>query len=46
VQVLVDGVDSARVEAGGSSLDAVDLVSFAEKEFGEIRAVLESITMF
>lgn len=40
VRIDVDVVDSLRVEVGGATDQAVNLVSFAEKEFGEVRPVL------
>jgi hypothetical protein len=38
--VLIDVVDSIRVEQRGTSFDAVNLVAFSEKKLGEVRSVL------
>ena len=41
VLVLVQVVNPGGVETAGSPDDAVHLVSFVEKELGEVRTVLE-----
>ena len=40
VRVLVDTVDSGGIEERSPALDAMDLVSLGQQEFGEIRTVL------
>ena len=38
MRVLVDVVYALGVERAGPALDAVDLVAFFQKEFGQVRA--------
>ena len=40
VDVLIDVVEPVGVQAGGTALQAVDLVAFGKEEFGEVRAIL------
>jgi len=40
VRVLVQVIDSIRVEERGAALDAVDLVAFPQEELGEVGAIL------
>ena len=38
--VLVDVVDATGVEGGGTTDDAVNLVTFLEEQLGQVRTVL------
>ena len=40
MRILIDVVDPRRVELGSTPLDAVHLVSFFQKKFGKVGAVL------
>ena len=40
VRVLVKVVNAVRVEEGAAPLDAVDLISFVQKEFREVGPIL------
>jgi hypothetical protein len=40
VRVLIQVVDAVRVEEGAAPPDAVNLISFAQKEFREVRPIL------
>ncbi len=40
MRVLVEVIDSAGVEHRAAALDAVDDVSLAEQELGQVRAIL------
>ena len=42
MRVLVEMIDSLRIEGGGAPDDAVNLIAFVEQKLGKIRAVLTS----
>ena len=42
--ILVEMLDSSRVEGGGTTDDTVDLVTLLDQELGKVRSVLTSDT--
>jgi hypothetical protein len=44
VKVLIDVVEPVRIETGGATFEAVDLVAFGKEKLGQVRAVLAGAT--
>ena len=40
VGMLIEPIDSLRIKAARPTLDAVDLVTFGQQQFGQIRSIL------
>ncbi len=40
VRILIEVIDTVRVEQRGATFDTVNLVAFGEKKLGKIRSVL------